>query len=377
MMSDRGGEVATTADALVIGGGVMGLLIARELRARGRDVVVLERDQPGRQASWASAGILTGRAARADDPATALDNLSADLYDELVTSLRDKTGLDVERTMNGWIVPAFDDQEAAGLEHQARALRQAGDDVEFVQGAGVQSAEPALGPAVVAGLLMPGGQIDNRRLLRALELDLERAGVSVKSGAAVTEVTYTGDRVTGTRTLAGDFTSPIVVNAAGSWSGRIPGMLPEVPVVPQRGQILALWRGNVPFRRVVMTPRDPYLVPRIDGRIIVGATREFVGYDASMTADGISWLLRSATTIAPGLASARIAEMWTGFRPVSLDGFPFIGPGQLEGLYFATGHGPHGISPAPGTARLLATLIAGEEPPIDPRPFSPLRAVVR
>jgi glycine oxidase len=179
--------------------------------------------------------------------------------------------------------------------------------------------------------------------------------------------------VTGVRTLIGDYAAPVVVNAAGSWAGRIPGCAPAVPVVPQLGQILALGPGEVRLRRVVRTPGDPYLVPRVDGRVVVGATRELVGYDASLTAEGVGWLLSSAVRIAPRLARSPIAELWTGFRPLSQDGLPFIGPGEVDGLYFATGHGPHGISPAPGTARLLAALIAGEPLPVPPEPFDPRR----
>ncbi len=365
--------LATAADVLVIGAGVMGMLVARELRARGRHVLVLERDRPGRQASWASAGIVSARGGDSRDPTTALDNLSADLYPPLVAALQDETGIDVEYSQNGFLFPAFDADEATALQREARTARASGIDATFIQGKDVQAAEPGLGPAVVAARLTPVGQIDNLRLLRSLELALSRSGVVIETGAHVVEVTHSDDRITGLRTLGGDYSAPVVVNAAGSWSGRIPGILPVLPVVPQRGQILSLWRREAKLTRVINTPGDPYLVPRIDGRVVVGATREFVGYDASLTAEGVGWLLTSAIRILPGLAGAPIEEMWTGFRPYSQDGRPFIGPGYYEGLYFATGHGPHGISPAPGTARLLASQIAGERPAFPLDYFSPRR----
>src|SRR5439155_18669033 len=133
-----------------------------------------------------------------------------------------------------------------------------------------------------------------------------------------------------------------------------PGCRPVVSVVPQRGQILALDRGDVFLRHVILTPGDPYLVPRADGRIVIGATRELAGWDASTTAGGIAWLLASAIRIVPALSDCSIHETWTGFRPLSPDGIPVIGPGAANGIYFATGHGPSGIGPLPGTVALLA-----------------------
>jgi glycine oxidase len=143
--------------------------------------------------------------------------------------------------------------------------------------------------------------------------------------------------------------------------------------VPQRGQILALWPGTLGPRRVVLTPNDPYLVPRLDGRLVVGATREFAGYDSSLTAGGLAWLLQSAIDIVPSLREAPVMEQWVGFRPLSADGVPLIGPAAMRGLYYITGHGPTGIGPAPASAHLLAALIEGTAPPIPAAPYDPLR----
>uniref|UniRef100_A0A7C3ANX0 FAD-dependent oxidoreductase n=1 Tax=Thermorudis sp. TaxID=1969470 RepID=A0A7C3ANX0_9BACT len=213
----------------------------------------------------------------------------------------------------------------------------------------------------------------NRRLVRALELAVRRQGVRVVSGAAVVEVLREGGRVRGVRTLLGDVPASAVVLAAGSWSGQIRGTMLDLPVVPQRGQILAVWRGALELRRVILAPGDPYLVPRRDGRMIVGATRELVGYDPSLTVEGVGWLLSSAERLVPGVRSASIAEMWTGFRPFSPDGRPVIGRGRLDGLYYATGHGANGITLAPGTARVVASMLRGEAPPVPVDAFSPLR----
>src|SRR5438874_1886592 len=280
------------ARAVVVGGGIIGLTIARELRAGGMDVTLLDRDQPGKQASWASAGIVTTKIPRGWAPATLLNNLSVSLWPRLAEELRAETGMDIEYRENGTLIPAFSADEADELRREIAPLRAAGVEAELVEGAALREAEPALGPVVVAGQLLPGGNVENRRAVRALELALRRAGGEVVTGAQVTAVLTSGGRVTGVRTSEGEeHEGDVIVLAAGSWSGRVLGVDPPIPVVPQRGQILALANPDRPLRRVVLKPEDPYLVPRVDGRVIVGATREFAGYDRSLTAGGVAWLL--------------------------------------------------------------------------------------
>jgi glycine oxidase len=358
-------------DAIVIGGGVIGMLCARELRRRGLAVTLVERDRPGRQASWASAGILSTADRHGGGADTALKRRSEQLYPELVADLKEESDIDPEMTYHGHVIPAFSAEQADELRAQARVDPEA----ELVEGATLREAEPSLGPGIVAAVLRPGGQIDNRRLVRALEVAVRRAGVELVYGAAVTEILRDGSRVVGVRTLEGDIRAPVVVNAAGSWSRQIPGCDPVIPVVPQRGEILALDQSAIGLRRVVTKVPDPYLVPRADGRLIVGATRKYTGYNSAFTAGGVHWLLSEAIDMIPALAEAPIVEIWTGFRPNSLDGRPSIGPGTLDGLFFATGHGPSGIAPAPASAELLADLVTGASPKVPAEPFDPRRFV--
>jgi len=358
-------------DAIVIGGGVIGLLSARELRRRGFNVTLVERDRPGRQASWASAGILSTADRHGGGLDTALKRRSEQLYPELVVDLKEESDVDPEMTYHGHVIPAFSVEQADEFRAQARTDL----DAELVEGAALRDAEPALGPNIVAGLLRPGGQIDSRRLCRALEVAVRRAGVNLVYGASVTEILRDGNKVVGVRTLEGEIRAPVVVNAAGSWSRQIPGCEPMIPVVPQRGEILALDQSAVGLKRVVTKVPDPYLVPRADGRLIVGATRKYTGYNAAYTAGGVHWLLSEAIDMIPALAEAPIVEIWTGFRPNSLDGVPSIGPGTVDGLFFATGHGPSGIAPAPASAELLADLITGVRPKVPTEPFDPRRFV--
>jgi len=360
-------------DVAIVGAGVMGLLAAYELGRRGLSVALLERDQPARQASWASAGILTQTAPGSTDPFERLRAASAPAYPQLAADLRDETGVDPQLTLNGVVVPARDDAEADAIRADTDRLRAAGSPVELVEGAALRDAEPALSHRIPAARLESGGQIDNRRLCLALEIACRQRGVDIQTGAHVTEVLSQGPRVAGVRSLTGTVSAHRVVIAAGSWSGQVKGCEPVVPVVPQRGQILALARRGTPLRRVVRAMNDPYIVPRVDGRVVVGATREFAGYEAALTARGVAWLLQSAMDLVPALADAPIVETWTGFRPVSRDGLPAIGPGTLDGLYFLTGHGPSGIAPAPASVKLLVALMLGEPPPVPAAPYDPRR----
>jgi glycine oxidase len=362
------------ADVIVVGGGIIGLTCARELRLGGMQVTLLDRDRPGQQASWASAGIVGSRAPWAQSTSGRLQTLSADLWPKLAAALQDEAGMDVEYRQTGTLYPAFDAEQAERMRFETAAARRAGLDFELVEGSALREAEPALGPAVVAAQIGPGGNVENRRAVRALEIAEVRAGTEVVAGAPVAEVLSRAGKVVGVRQIDGEERrADRVVIAAGSWSGQIRGVEPAVPVLPQRGQILALGGVGAGLRRTVMKTDDPYLVPRADGRVVVGATREFVGYDRRLTAGGIAWLLASAIEMVPAFAGAEVVETWCGFRPVSEDGLPIIGPASIEGLFYATGHGPSGVGPAPGTAALLAAYVLGKAPPFEAAPFSPMR----
>ena len=358
-------------DAVVIGGGAVGLATARELRRRRLSVTVLERDRPGRAASWASAGIVSAPAGPSVEPGVQLQALSYRLWPAFAKQVQDESGLDPEFRLTGCLVPALDAAQANALRRTSSSGHVEGG--RLLENAALHEAEPSLSPAIPAALWRPGGNVENRRLCRALEIACRRSGVEVRSGAEVREIILEGNRVGGVRLVDAAIPARHVVVAAGAWSSGIAGCRPIAPVTPQRGQILALERGDVDLRHVILTPGDPYIVPRADGRVIVGATREMAGWSASLTAGGVAWLLNTAIRIVPDLAHCAINELWTGFRPLSSDGVPIIGRGDLDGLFFATGHGPSGIGPLPGTVALLAALMFGEAAPISPQPFSPLR----
>jgi glycine oxidase len=359
------------AEAIVIGGGAVGLAIARELRRRGLSVILLERNQPGRAASWASAGIVSDPIGRPDDANFQLDVLSRQLWPTFVEALQAESGMDPEFRESGCLIPALDDAEAESLACLIRAGLVPTGQLLPVQA--LREAEPVLSPSIQSALWRPGGNVDNRRLCKALEISNRRQGVEIRTGAEVRTVVVASGRVRGVELVDDHLSADLVVAAAGAWSSQLAGCQPRLPIVPQRGQILALDGGPVNLRQVILASGDPYLVPRADGRIIVGATREFAGWDTSLTAGGVAGLLTRAIRMVPALADRPIQEMWTGFRPISPDGIPLIGPGQASGLFICTGHGPHGIGPLPGTTTLLSALIFGEEPPIPAKAFRPER----
>jgi len=387
--------------AIVVGGGVMGLASARALRQRGWQVTLVDRNQPGRGASWASAGIIGATLRDESDPGYDLRRVSRALWPAFAAALQEESGLDPEYRETGCLYLAADASETAWLQRvAARAEREAAragpgaqpmgqadagvelvgqtdsgvERVEFLDGRALRAAEPAVSPAMQGGLFLSGGNVEPRRLCRALEIAVRRAGVDVRGGVTVDALRRHGTRVTGVETQDGPLAADVVVLAAGAWSAAIGGVEPAVPVRPQRGQILALDQSQVGLRHVLLTAGDPYFVPRCDGRLVIGATREEAGWDASLTAGGVAWLLNRAMEVVPALAACPIAELWTGFRPLSEDGLPLIGPGALDGLYLLTGHGPSGIAPLPGSVALLVALICGEAPPIARADaFSPAR----
>jgi glycine oxidase len=356
-------------EAIVIGGGVMGLASARELRRRGFGVTLVERGQPGRAASWASAGIIGATLRDESDPQFELRKVSRQLWPAFAEALQAESGLDPEYREMGCIQLATTADELAWLrQHASRAEGGA-----LLDGRQLRELEPCLSPGLPGGLSVPGGNVDNRRLCRALEIAIRRAGVRLLTGAEVRKIASTGGRATGVETAEHKLQADLVVMAAGAWSSTIEGLEPRPPVHPQRGQILALDQTRVGLHHVLLTPGDPYFVPRSDGRLVIGATREEAGWDASLTAGGIAWLLNRAMQVVPDLEACAIQELWTGFRPLSADGIPLIGKSALDSLYFLTGHGPSGIAPLPGSVALLMALIENTPPPMAAAPFNPLR----
>jgi glycine oxidase len=363
-------------DVIVVGGGIMGLMTARELARAGRSVLLLDKAQPGTGATWSSAGIISphgssGAADLAGEAGVRLRLPSYEMWLDLPDALIEESGMDPEFRLTGVLLLAINDEEKQVVLDKAKT-RQWGD-TEWIEPKDLSGEEPALSEKLVGALLVKGGNVDVRRLGASLEIACRRAGVEIRAGVLTQEIVCDKNYVRGVKTSEGNFEAPLVVICAGVGSASILGAKPAPPVTPQRGQLVALDAREIGIRRVLMNVSDPYFVPRSDGKLIIGATREFAGEDTRLTAGGISLLLGGAIEMIPALEKAPILETWTGFRPLSSDHLPLIGEGHIPGLFFCTGHGPTGITPAPLSAALVTSAITGAESSIDLAPYDPRR----
>jgi glycine oxidase len=364
-------------DVLVVGGGVIGLAVAREAARAGLSVRLLERGEPGGEASGASAGILSAQLeAHHPGPILPLALASRALYPPLVAALKDETGIDVDLRREGALLVARGAAAALELEHTFAFQRGRGLPVERLDAGALRRAEPALTGTAILGLHLPDeASLDPVALVRALRHAAEGAGADIRAHVEVAALCAAGGRVTGA--VASDGTTHpagFVVVAAGAWAGAIagPGLAP-VPSEPVRGQIVAFEAPGL--IRHVLHGGSCYLVPRSDGRVLAGSTMEHAGFDRRVTAEGLAHLATAALALVPGLGEASFHRAWAGLRPAAPDGLPVIGP-AAGGLLYACGHLRNGIVLTPLTARAIVGMVRGEGvvvEGIDLAPFSPMR----
>ena len=353
-------------ETVIIGGGVIGLSIARELKRRGVErVCVLERGALGREASWAAAGILAPQVeADEDGEFFRLCYESNRMYPAFAAELKDETGLDIELDRRGIVYVGFDDEDEREFENRLAWQSAAGLNVERLDRSQLKTLEPGVSDKARCGLLFPDdGQVENRKLVDALAASARSLGVRVVEGVEVTGVSVEGDRVVGVETADDRIPADRVVIATGAWSSHIElgdAALP-VSVKPIKGQMICYQPDEIKVSYVVYSRRG-YLVPRADGRLLAGATAEDVGFDSSTTADGLRSLQESAAEIAPGLAGYEVKDHWAGLRPYADGGLPYIGAvGGAEGLFAAVGHFRNGILLTPITARMIADAVLGTD----------------
>jgi glycine oxidase len=365
-------------EAIVIGGGVIGLACAWRAAQKGARVCVLERDRPAAGASGVAAGMLApvGEASWGEERVLALNFESLRRWPAFAEQLEGEAGLETGFEQPGALHVALDRDEAEELRRRYELHERLGLDSEWLPGRECRRLEPGLATAVRGGAHVPGeASVDPRKVVAALLAALERSGVAVHSGAEVgaAERRDSGWRVS---TADGrDFEAANVVLAAGAWSGQarwVPSDAP--PVRPVKGEVLTL-RGSVeePVCERLVAGERVYMVPRADGRLIVGATVEERGFDTTVTAGGVHELLREAYRLIPEIAELELVEASAGLRPGTPDNAPLIGAAGSEGLLIVTGHFRNGVLQAPVTADSIAALLAGETAPVDLAPFSPQR----
>ena len=349
-----------TADAIIVGGGVIGLTIARALRKRGvRDVMLIERGQMHTEASWAAGGLLAPQieADRTDD-FFRLACASRDLYPDFARAMNEESGTDVELDTTGTLYLAFTSQAESEFRHRYDWQANAGFAIEWLNADKARALEPGISDAVRCALRFPNDiQVENRKLVRALTIANERLGVRLVSGRKVSELCVAQEQVCGVDTSIGRVSAPVVVLAAGAWTSLIESTLPEIEIEPVRGQMLC-FEARPPLAHHVIYSSRGYLIPRRDGRILVGSTNERVGFDKNVTTEGMDKIRSMAVEIAPAVAHLPLIDSWSGLRPRAADDLPVLGSwAGIEGLFYATGHYRNGILLAPITGELIAKSI--------------------
>jgi glycine oxidase len=358
--------LSASADVVVVGGGLIGCSLAAELAARGRSVVVVERSEPGGEASGAAAGMLSPQADAADpSPFFDLALESRDLYPAWSRQAAEETGVDVGYRRVGLLRvlpgpgPAAETLRAPADWQRARGLRVEELTCEELP----REIAVRLAPRVRSVLYFPDeAVVDPRRATRAAWLLAERRGARIETGISVRRFVIDHGACVGVETDAGAMPSGAVVDAAGAWAG-FDGSLPvRVPVVPVRGQIVEIRLGGRPLQ-TVLSSEEVYLVPREDGSVLIGSTLEHVGFRKEVTAGAIGQLLDAAARLCPEVTSARFVTAWAGLRPGTPDGWPLLGESGVDGLFLAAGHFRNGILLAPATARHMADLLTGRPAP--------------
>jgi len=367
--------MTTEKRAIVIGAGVAGLGCAWRLVQEGWEVDVFERGTPGEGASTRAAGMLAPAAEVhfEEELQLALGQASLALYPDFVRELEEESGVEVDYRTRGTLVVGIDRDDAEALAHLHRYHRRLELPVQQLSGDQARQIEPGLSPTITMGLFCPTDhQVHPQRLMEALSKAFEARGGRLHTHTEVRALRLDDDatQVRGITLADGtEIDAPNVLVAAGAWSRQLQGVpkgvLPHVRAV--RGQMLLVGLGDPPLCQHVIRAPDAYLVPRAGneagGELIVGATSEERGFDARLTAGGVFELLRGAWETLPGIYDAPILDQWVGFRPVTLANLPALGTTAIEGLFTSLGHGRNGILLALLSARAVADIMRGEDPP--------------
>jgi glycine oxidase len=348
-----------TWDVIVVGGGIIGLSLAIALRKRGAAVLLVERGEPGREASHAAGGMLVDCSLETPSTLQPLAVASARMYPQFVHEIEVESGAKVDLRDHGTIV----------IPPPEHVHERPGFSASELLPVPLAELEPEL--VEQPTFYLKERSVDPRALSSAAIKAAKHGGVDFSSGDAVSSINLSGGRVTGVVTTKTSFLAPKVVNCAGAWSGQIPPH--SFPTRPVKGQMLCLAMPTRTLLKHVIRSPKAYLIPRSDGRLLVGATVEEAGFDKRTDPETIQRLHRAALELVPRLGDARILEDWAGLRPGTPDALPILGATETPGYYVATGHFRDGILLAPITAKLICAVIEGSQPELDLAAFSPSR----
>jgi glycine oxidase len=363
-------------DAVIAGGGLIGGAIALELALAGVRVAIFELGEPGREASWASAGILSPAPENpATIPLVPLGKASMSLYPQFVARVEEISGQQVGFRPKGTVEALFSRDAARELSTHVALHHGWGLRAEAISAEDARELEPALSPELEAAVLRPDeASVDNRALTQAVLNAARKSGAEIFPHREVRGVWREKQRCAGLLLENEKVSAKWTIIAAGSFSASIAGVDAYAPVRPAKGQMASLRAERLKIERVLWSDKI-YLVPRNDGRILAGATVEYVGFDRKVTAGALATVLSGAIELAPNLAHARVEETWAGLRPDSPDHLPILGPADIDGLLIATGHFRSGILLTPITARLIREWVTEQPVSVDCERFSPLRFV--
>jgi glycine oxidase len=352
-----------TWDVIIIGGGIIGLSLAIGLRKRGATVLIVERGEPGREASHAAGGMLVDCPLETPAALQPLAVASARMYPEFAHELHVESGVNVDLRDQGtiWFPPPQHVHERPGFT------------LSSLLPASLAELEPPLADSDRPAFYLKERSVDPRALTAAAVKTAKNRGVDFSSGDPVTAVNLCHGQSTGVTTTKTRFGASRVVNCAGAWSGQIAPVPHALPTRPVKGQMLCLAMPSRTLLKHVIRSPKVYLIPRSDGRLLVGATVEEAGFDKRTDPATIQRLHRAAVALVPKLADARILEDWAGLRPGTPDSLPVLGATSTPGYYVATGHFRDGIMLAPITAEVMTAVLEGRQPEHDLAPFSPAR----
>lgn len=355
------------SDILIVGGGIIGMMTARELVLAGMNVTIVDQSEAGQESSWAGGGIISPLYPwRYPEAVSALAKWGQEFYPEIIEDLLSETGLDPELVQNGLLTVA--DEQDNAIEWAKNWYPS----LQLIDNKEVYELEPALSPELVddkPAIWMPGiRQVRNPRLVKTLKQYLLNKNVRILEHTEVNDFLTESGRITGVATSEGNFMADKVLVAGGAWSAKLLKNI-EIKVKPVKGQMI-LFKTKPGTVKCISLNRDRYVIPRKDGRVLVGSTVEDSGFDKSTSTEAFEELRSEAYRLIPCLQKSDIEHHWAGLRPGSLDGIPYICPVPgIEGVFLNAGHFRNGVVLAPASARLAADLILNRTPTLNTAPY--------